>query len=94
MKKILLTLIFTVLILNPANSEIIDCTTFEKLKEKLDCKAKNLKTKLNEGQKKAKNKIENFDESETKKKFDETKLGKTLKKLKNSKTGSEFMKKE
>ena len=77
-----------------SSADIIDCSQFEKLKEKLDCKAQNLKTRLNEGQSLAKEKVETFNESDTKKKFDSSKLGKKLKKFKNSKTGSEFIKDE
>tara|TARA_B100001996_G_C18667721_1_gene595469 strand:+ start:800 stop:1081 length:282 start_codon:yes stop_codon:yes gene_type:complete len=93
MKKILLIFVLSLLMEVYSNADIIDCNQFEKLKDKLDCKAKNLKTKLNEGQSLAKQKIEDFNETDTKKKFDASKLGKKLKKFKDSKTGSEFLKK-
>ena len=58
MKKLIISIVASFFIFGNANSEIIDCTKFEKIKEKLDCKAENLKTKLNETQSNAKEKIE------------------------------------
>ena len=93
MKNLLVITIFIILISSYSNSEeIVDCNKFEKIKAKLDCKAKNLKTKLNENQSKAKEKVSNLDNSETGKKFKKSKLGKALLKFKNSKTGSDFLK--
>ena len=94
MKKLIVIFVLSLLMEVYSNADIIDCNQFEKVKDKLDCKAKNLKTKLNEGQSLAKEKIEAFNESDTKKKFDASKLGKKLKKFKDSKTGSEYLKKE
>ena len=74
--------------------EIIDCTQFEKLTEKLDCKSKNLKITLNKGQAKVKEKIENPGETTLGEKFKSSKLGKALKKFKNAKTGADLMNSE
>ena len=62
--------------------ELIDCSKFDKQGALyLDCKSKNLKSKLNEGQSKTKEKIKST-ALKTKKKFSESKLGKMLNKLK------------
>ena len=91
MKNLLVITIFIMLISSYSYSEeVVDCNKFEKIKAKLDCKAKNLKTKLNESQSKAKKKVSNLNESETGKKFKKSKFGKALLKFKNSKTGSDF----
>ena len=74
--------------------EIIDCTQLQKIKDKLDCKAKNLKTNLNKGQTKVKEKIENPGETTAGEKFKNSKLGKALKKFKNAKTGADLMNSE
>ena len=95
MKNLIIFIIFNFLIINYAHSdshttEIIDCTQFEKLKAKLDCKAKNLRTRLNKGQSKIKEKIENPGETETGKKFKKSKLGKALEKFKNPGKSSDY----
>ena len=99
MKNLFFVIIFSLFIINNAYTdshleEIIDCTQFKKLKDKLDCEAKNLKTTLNKGQIKIKEKIENPGETTTGKKFNNTKLGKALKKFKNSKTGADLINSE
>ena len=55
MKNIFFVIIFSFFTINYAypdshSDEIIDCTQFQKIKDKLDCKAKNLKTTLNKNQ--------------------------------------------
>ena len=68
------------------SDEIIDCNQFDKLSAKyVECKAKNLKVTLNENQKKIKSNVE--------KKIKKSKFKETLAKFKNSKTGSDFLKK-
>ena len=99
MKNLFFAIIFSLFIVNNAYpdshlEEIIDCTKFEKLKDKLDCNAKNLKTTLNKGQAKVKEKIENPGETTAGGKFKSSKLGKALKKFKNAKTGSDLLKSE
>ena len=95
MKNIFFTIILSLIISSYAYSdEIIDCDQFEKLKDKVECKAQNLKTKLNEQQAKVKANIENIDETETAKKIKKTTFGQKLLKFKNSKTGAEFFKDE
>ena len=99
MKNIFFVIIFSLFIINYAypdshSEEIIDCSQFEKLKAKLDCKAKNLKTTLNKAQTKVKEKIENPGETSAGEKFNSTKLGKALKKFKNSKTGADLINSE
>ena len=95
MKNLLVITIFIILVSTYSHSEeVVDCNKFEKIKTKLDCKAKNLKTKLNENQSKAKKKVSSLDNSETGKKFKKSKLGKALLKFKNSKTGSDLFEKE
>ena len=99
MKNIFFVIIFSLFIINYAypdshSDEIIDCTQFQKLKDKLDCKSKNLKTTLNKGQTKVKEKIENPGETTAGEKIKNTKLGKFLKKFKNSKTGADLINSE
>ena len=95
MKNIFFKIILSLIISSYAYSdEIIDCDQFEKLKDKVECKAQNLKTKLNEQQAKVKSNIENIDETETAKKIKKTTFGQKLLKFKNSKTGAEFFKDE
>ena len=67
------------------SAEIMDCKQFDKVSAKyVECKARNLKNSLNEGQKKVKSDLStNKDISFVKKK---------LLKFKNSKTLSEFIK--
>ena len=68
------------------SDEIVECEQFDKISEKyVECKAKNLKTTLNENQKKIK--------SDTKKKIEKSGIKEKLVKFKNSKTGSDFLKK-
>tara|TARA_Y100000590_G_scaffold84203_1_gene94094 strand:+ start:369 stop:668 length:300 start_codon:yes stop_codon:yes gene_type:complete len=99
MKKLFFIIMFSLFLINNSYpdshlEEIIDCTQFEKLKDKLDCKAKNLRTTLNKGQSKVKEKIENPGETEAGKKFKNSKLGKALKKFKDAKTGADLMNSE
>ena len=95
MKNLFFIIIFSLSIINNSHSEeIIDCSKFEKLKAKLDCKAKNIKTWLNKGQSKVKEKISNPGDTKTGNEFKKSKLGNALIKLKNSKTGAEFQNKE
>ena len=80
MKKLFFLIIFCLFVINNAYSdshleEIIDCTQFEKLKDKVDCKAKNLKTTLNKSQTKVKEKIENHGKTTAGEKFNKSKLG-------------------
>ena len=73
---------------------LIDCNQFDKVSAKyIECKAKNLKSNLNKKQSKIKTKIENVGETETGKNFKKTTFGQKLLKFKNSKTGSDFLKK-
>ena len=99
MKNLFFVIIFSLFIINNAYTDshlekIIDCTQFEKLKDKVDCKAKNLKTTLNKGQAKVKEKIENPGDTTAGGKFKNSKLGKALKKFKNAETGSDLLKSE
>ena len=95
MKNIFLIIILSLIISSYSYSdEIINCDQFEKLNDKVECKAQNLKTKLNEQQAKVKTNIENIDETETAKKIKKTTFGQKLLKFKNSKTGAEFFKDE
>ena len=74
------------------SDEIIDCSQFDKISAKyVECKAKNLKSNLNKKQSEMKSKIENINETETK--IKKSTLGQKLLKFKNSKTGSDFLKK-
>ena len=76
------------------SDEIIDCSQFDKISAKhVECKAKNLKSNLNKKQSEMKSKVENIDETETGKKIKKSTLGQKLLKFKNSKTGSDFFKK-
>tara|TARA_Y100000590_G_C15039271_1_gene758206 strand:+ start:55 stop:354 length:300 start_codon:yes stop_codon:yes gene_type:complete len=99
MKKIFFLIIFSFFIINNTYpdshlEEIIDCTQYEKLKDKADCKAKNLKIILNKSQAKVKEKIENPSETTVGENFKNSKLGKALKKFKNAKTGADLMNSE
>ena len=99
MKNLFFVIIFSLFIINNANTDshsekIIDCTQFEKIKDKVDCKAKNLKTTLNKSQTKVKEKIENPGKTTAGGKFKNSKLGKALKKFKNAKTGADLMNSE
>ena len=76
------------------SDEIINCSQFDKISAKyVECKAKNLKSNLNKKQSEIKSKVENIDETEAAKKIKKTTLGQKLLKFKNSKTGSDFFKK-
>ena len=80
------------------SDEIIDCSQFDSISAKyVECKTKNLKYNLNKKQSEMKSKVENIDETETgkkiKKKIKKSSLGEKLLKFKNSKTGSDFLKK-
>tara|TARA_Y100000758_G_scaffold32953_1_gene21630 strand:- start:1117 stop:1389 length:273 start_codon:yes stop_codon:yes gene_type:complete len=76
------------------SDEIIDCDQFDKISVKyVECKTKNLKSNLNKKQTEMKSKVENIDETETGKKIKKSTLGQKLLKFKNSKTGSDFFKK-
>ena len=69
------------------SGEIVDCSQFDKISAKyVECKAKNLKTILNENQKKIK--------SVSEKKIKKFGIKEKLIKFKNSKTGSDFLKKD
>jgi hypothetical protein len=74
--------------------EIIDCSQFDKISTKyVECKTKNLKSNLNKKQSEMKSKIENIGETKTGNKIKKSTLGQKLLKFKNSKTGSDFLKK-
>ena len=76
------------------SDEIIDCSQFNKMSAKfIECKAKNLKSNLNKKQSEMKSKVENISETETGNKIKKSTLGQKLLKFKNSKTGSDFFKK-
>ena len=76
------------------SENLIDCSQFDKISAKyIECKAKNLKSNLNKKQSEMKSKVKNVGETETGKNFKESTLGQKLLKLKNSKTGSDFLKK-
>ena len=100
MKIFFISTFLTFLLLTSSFSdEVIDCNKFAKLSKKyLECKSKNLRSTLNESQDKAKKKIKSkvskLESGEVKKKFDKSKLKKTLLKIKNSKTGADLFKKE
>ena len=73
---------------------LIDCNQFDKVSAKyVECKAKNLKSNLNKKQSELKSKVEHINETETGKKFKKSTFGQKLLKFKNSKTGSDFLKK-
>ena len=76
------------------SEDLIDCNQFDKISAKyIECKAKNLKSNLNKKQSEVKSKVENVGESETGKNLKKT-LKQKLFYLKNSKTGSDFLKKD
>ena len=76
------------------SDEIIDCSQFDKISAKyVECKAKNLKSNLNKKQSEMKSKVENIDKTETGKKIKKSSFVQKLLKFKNSKTGSDFFKK-
>ena len=77
--KIIITSLFSIVIISNSYSNEIDCSKFEKLSAKfIECNAKKLKEKINE------------DIKDTKKNINENELTKKLKKFKNSKTLSDF----
>ena len=77
------------------SDEIIDCDQFDKISVKyVECKAKNLKSNLNKKQSEVKSKVENVGKTETGKNFKKSTFGQKLLKFKNSKTGSDFLKKD
>ena len=78
------------------SDEIIDCSQFDKISAKyVECKAKNLKTTLNESQKKIKSETEKkIKKSGIKEKIKKSGIKVKLIKFKNSKTGSDFFKKD
>ena len=76
------------------SGEIVDCNQFDTISAKyIECKAKNLKSNLNKKQSEMKSKVENINETETGNKIKKSTLGQKLLKFKNSKTGSDFLKK-
>ena len=76
------------------SDEIIDCSQFDKISAKyIECKGKNLKFNLNKKQSQMKSKVKNISETETGNKIKKSTLGQKLLKFKNSKTGSDFLKK-
>ena len=77
--KIIITFLFSIVIISNTYSNEIDCSKFEKLSAKfIECNAKKLKEKINE------------DIKDTKKNINENELTKKLKKFKNSKTLSDL----
>jgi len=77
------------------SEDLIDCNQFDKISAKyIECKAKNLKSNLNKKQSEVKSKIENVDKTEAGKNFKKSTFGQKLFKFKNSKTGSDFFKKD
>ena len=77
--KIIITFLFSIVIISNSHSNEIDCSKFEKLSAKfIECNAKKLKEKINE------------DIKDTKKNINENELTKKLKKFKNSKTLSDL----
>ena len=77
--KIIITSLFTIVIISNSYSNEIDCSKFEKLSAKfIECNAKKLIGKINE------------DIKDTKKNINENELTKKLKKFKNSKTLSDL----
>jgi hypothetical protein len=77
--KIIITFLFSIVIISNSYSNEIDCSKFEKLSAKfIECNAKKLKRKINE------------DIKDTKKNINENELTKKLKKFKNSKTLSDI----
>ena len=78
-----------------SENHLIDCNQFDKISAKyIECKTKNLKSNLNKKQSEIKSKIENVGETESGKNFKKSTLGQKLLKLKKSKTGSDFLKKD
>ena len=76
------------------SNEIIDCSQFDKISAKyVECKTKNLKSNLNKKQSEMKSKVENINKTENGKKIKKSTFGQKLLKFKNSKTGSDFLKK-
>ena len=76
------------------SEDLIDCNQFDKISAKyIECKAKNLKSNLNKKQSEMKSKVKSIDETQTGKKIKKSTLGQKLLKFKNSKTGSDFFKK-
>ncbi len=76
------------------SENLIDCNQFDKISAKyIECKAKNLKSNLNKKQSEVKLKVENVGKTEAGKNFKKSSLGQKLLKFKNSKTGSDFLKK-
>ena len=79
LSKIILSLMFSIIIISSSNSNEIDCTKYKKLStEYMECNAQKLKKKVSEGIKTGK------------KDFEENELTKKFKKFKNSKTLSEL----
>ena len=77
--KIIITFLFSIVIISNSYSNEIDCSKFEKLSAKfIECNAKKLKEKINDNIK------------DTKKNINENELTKKLKKFKNSKTLSDL----
>ena len=77
--KIIITFLFSIVIISNSYSNEIDCSKFEKLSAKfIECNAKKLKENINE------------DIEDTKKNINENELTKKLKKFKNSKTLSDL----
>ena len=77
--KIIITFLFSIVIISNSYSNEIDCSKFEKLSAKfIECNAKKLKEKINE------------DIEDIKKNINENELTKKLKKFKNSKTLSDL----
>ncbi len=77
--KIIITFLFSIVIISNSYSNEIDCSKFEKLSAKfIECNAKKLKEKINK------------DIKDTKKNVNENELTKKLKKFKNSKTLSDL----
>ena len=81
-QKIILTYLFSLLIISFAYAQKMDCNQFEKFSAKyIECNTKNLKKTASQKLKKEK------------KKFDSSSLKDKLIKFKNSKSHAEFMKK-
>ena len=77
--KIIITSLFSIVIISNSYSNEIDCSKFEKLSAKfIECNAKKLKKKLNQ------------DFENTKENLSENELTKKLKKFKKSKTLSDL----
>ena len=94
--KILIYIFLSLFILstNIYSDEIMDCSKisgkYGSLKEKLDCKANNLKKHIN---KSAQNTKKKFLSSKAKSNFENSKIKKFFTKFKNSKTGADLLKK-